>query len=295
MRPIPSRWLEISLLTSREAQQAAAAYLLELAGGCVEEGRGDGVLLTAWLPDDPVFRRCAEAVRERVLQLRAYGLDPGPAEVRVRVVPSRPWATAWRKHFRPFRVGRFLVRPPWLRSPRRAGCRVVVLNPGMAFGTGLHESTRLCLRVLPEVVRPGCRVFDVGTGSGILAIATAKLGARVVAVDCDRLACQIARANVKANRVFDRVRVRCGDLFGPLRGRADVVLMNITAEVLLRAAPLVRGYLRPKGAWVVSGMVAANAPSVLQAAQDQGLHIRRVLRDGEWRAAVLQAPGQEQG
>lgn len=292
MRPrkASSSWLEVSVVTSPEATEAAAAQLVELVPGWAEERVDGGVRLVAWLPDDPVSRRCVEALPGRIRQLAMWGLDPGVCQVRVRTVPGHPWETAWRRHFRPFRVGRFLVRPPWARRGD-AGAVVLVLNPGMAFGTGLHESTRLCLRVLPDLVRRGARVFDVGTGSGILAIAAAKLGARVVAVDCDRLACQIARANARANRVSDRVAVRCGDLFGPVRGRADVVLMNITAEVLLRAVPLVGRHLRPGGAWVVSGMVAGNAKSVLEAAAAHGLRVERLLRDGEWRAAVLRAAG----
>ncbi|MDQ7800079.1 MAG: 50S ribosomal protein L11 methyltransferase [Armatimonadota bacterium] len=293
MRPgkASSSWLEVSVVTSPEAAEVAAAQLVELVPGWAEERGDGGVRLVAWLPDDPVSRRCVEALLGRIRQVAAWGLDPGACQVRVRTIPGQPWETAWRRHFQPFRVGRFLVRPPWAHHRRGGGALVLVLNPGMAFGTGLHESTRLCLRVLPDLVRRGARVLDVGTGSGILAIAAAKLGARVLAVDCDRLACQIARANARANRVSDRVVVRCGDLFGPVRGRADVVLMNITAEVLLRAVPLVGRHLRPGGAWVVSGMVAGNAKSVLEAAAAHGLRVERLLRDGEWRAAVLRAAG----
>lgn len=285
-----SRWLEVSVVTSREAAEAAGAQLLEVAPGYVEERAGDGVRLVAWLPADAVSRRCVEALRARIRQLRVWGLDPGPRRVQARTIPGQAWETAWRRHFRPFRVGRFLIRPPWATA-RRTGAVVVVLNPGMAFGTGLHESTRLCLQALPALVRPGVRVVDVGTGSGILAIAAAKLGARVVAVDCDRLACQIAQENVRANRVRRRVSVRCGDLLGPVRGRADVVLMNITAEVLLRAVPQVVRHLRPGGTWVASGMVASNATSVLQAAREHGLEVRRMMRQGESRAAVFRLPG----
>lgn len=288
------RWLQVSVVTSQEAAEAAAAQLLEVAPGYVEERAGGGVRLVAWLPAHAVSRRCVQALRGRIRDLRAWGLDPGPARVQVRAVPGQAWETAWRRYFRPFRVGRFLIRPPWAPAGR-TGAVVVVLNPGMAFGTGLHESTRLCLHALPAVVRPGARVVDVGTGSGILAIAAAKLGAQVVAVDCDRLACQIAQENARANRVAQRVSVRCGDLLGPVRGRADVVLMNITAEVLLRAVPLVVRHLRPGGAWVASGMVASNVASVLQAAEQHGLEVRRVMRQGEWRAAVFRLPAGQDG
>jgi ribosomal protein L11 methyltransferase len=285
--------LEVSVETSAEAAEAAAAQLLDLAPGYVEQRQEDRVRLVAWLPSDEVSRRCAEELQLRLRGLAAYGLDPGPGRVHVREVPGQTWETAWKRHFRPFRVGPFLVRPPWARPAAAPGVVALVVNPGMAFGTGLHESTRLCLRALPDLVRPGARVFDIGTGSGILAVAAAKLGARVVAVDCDRLACDVARANVRANRVSTRVQVRRGDLFGPVRGRADVVLMNITADVLVRAAPSVPRHLRPGGAWVASGVVASDVGRVLEAAEACGLRPERVLQEGEWRAAVLRAAGAE--
>ena len=284
----PRAWLEVSVWTSSEAKEAVAALLLELASGYAEEDGPDGVRLVAWLPQDRVSARCVEGLQQRVASLSSFGLDPGPGTVRVRRVPAGAWETAWREHFRPFRVGPFVIRPPWHRYRGNPGEVVLVLNPGMAFGTGLHESTRLCLRVLPELVRPGVRVFDVGTGSGILAIAAAKLGARVVAVDCDALACRIAQANARRNRVASRVEVRCGDLFEPLEGRARVVLTNITAEVLLRAVPVAASYVEPGGVWVLSGMVAGNLARVLEAAGGCGFRVARVLEEGEWRAAVLQ-------
>ncbi len=289
-RKAPRGWLEVAVATSREAAEAVAAHLLELAGGYQELDDPAGVRLVAWLPADPASDHLVEDLQRRVRVLPRFGLDPGAVQVTVRQVAPGGWERAWKRHFHPFRVGRFVIRPPWARWKRRGDEVVLVLNPGMAFGTGLHESTRLCLRVLPELVWPGCRVFDVGTGSGILAIAAAKLGARVVAVDCDGLSCQIAEANVRRNRLSRRVYVRHGDLFGPLRGRADVVLTNITAEVLLRALPQAHGYLRSGGAWVVSGMVAANLSPVLEAAEAQGFRTERVLEEGDWRGAVLRLP-----
>lgn len=286
----PRVWLEVSVRTSVEASEAAAAALLELAAGLVEERTEGGVRLVAHVPDGPVGRQAARALRERLRALRGFGLDPGPAAVQLRRVWTRSWASAYRRHFRPFRVGRFLVRPPWSRRRARPGEVVVVINPGMAFGTGLHESTRLCLRALPEVVRRGARVADVGTGSGILAVAAAKLGARVVAVDNDRLACSVATANVRSNRVQDRVHVCRGDLLRPVRGQVDAVLMNITAETLVRAAPQVYRHLRPGGAWVASGMVDGTLDTVLRAAQELGFVAERILADGEWRAVVFRLP-----
>ncbi len=281
-------WLEVSVDTSVEASEAVAATLFELAAGLVEERTQAGVRLVAHVPDGPVGQRSVEAVRHRLLDLPRFGLDPKPGVVRVRRVRLPVWTAAYRRYFRPFRVGRFLIRPPWSRHRARPGEVVVVINPGMAFGTGHHESTRLCLRALPKVVRRGMRVADVGTGSGILAVAAAKLGAQVVAIDCDPLACAVAQANVRANRVQDRVRVRSGDLLQPVRGKVDVVVMNITAETLVRAAPQVRERLRPGGAWIASGLVNDAVDAVVGEAVAHGFRVDQVLAEGEWRAVVFQ-------
>ncbi|MDR5683558.1 MAG: 50S ribosomal protein L11 methyltransferase [Armatimonadota bacterium] len=282
------RWLEVSVVTGEEAAEAVGAILLDLGRGYVEEHADGDVRLTAYVPSGAVGR--ASAVRGRVRALRAFGLDPSPARVTVRTIPATDWAEAWKKHFRPFRVGRFLVCPPWQRAQPAPGEVPLVLDPGMAFGTGLHGSTRLCLQALAECVRGGETVFDVGTGSGILAIAAARLGAgRVVAIDNDPLACRIAAANARANGVAERVTVRAGDLLRGVRVRADLILMNIVAPAIVRAAPQVVRRLRAGGRFVASGIVASSLTPVLSAVSRAGLSVDRELAEGEWRCVVCSA------
>ena len=178
-------------------------------------------------------------IRARVRGLRAFGLEPGPVRVSHRAMAARRWATAWRRHVRPVRVGRLFVRPSWVRTPAPARSLVIEIDPGMAFGTGLHPSTRLCLRALLRAVpvargRPARVVFDVGTGSGILAIAAARLGAgRVLAVDDDPIAVAVARENVRRNGVASRVRIARGDGLDRAAGRAHVIVANIVADVII--------------------------------------------------------------
>jgi ribosomal protein L11 methyltransferase len=281
------RWLEISVTTGEEAAEAVGAILLELRGGCVEERMDGKVRLTAYVPAGPVGRACAAGVRRRVRGLRTFGIDPAPAVVSTRILRDGGWEEAWKEHFNPFRIGRFLVCPPWSVREAEPDETRLVLDPGMAFGTGLHESTRLCLQVLPESVQGGEIVFDVGTGSGILAIAAARLGARrVVAIDNDPLACTIAESNARANGVDGRVTVRLGDLLRGVRARADVILMNIVAAVVVDALPDVARRLRSGGRFVASGIVDSSLDPVLAALRRAGLRVDRVLADGEWRCVV---------
>jgi ribosomal protein L11 methyltransferase len=281
------RWLEISVVTGADAAEAVCAILLELRGGCVEEQVNGAVRLATYVPAGAVGRACAAEVRRRVRGLRAFGLDPSPARVTARVLRKTDWTEAWKEHFHPFRVGRFLICPPWSVPEPGSDEMMLVLDPGMAFGTGLHESTRLCLRALPEYVSGGETVFDVGTGSGILAIAAARLGAaRVLAMDNDPLACRITESNVRANGVDVLVTVRNADLLRGIRARADVILMNIVAPVIVRAIPQVVRRLKPCGRFIASGIVASSLESVRAAASGAGLRVERELADGEWRCVV---------
>ncbi len=301
-------WVEVTVEASAEVSEAASAILHELrSGGIVEERRPRGrCRFRCYLPPSRLLSTTLRAIRARVHGLRAFGLDPGSVRVAHRRVRGRRWATAWRRQVPPVRVGSVFVRPSWVRVRPPAGSVVVDIDPGMAFGTGLHPSTQLCLRALPEALSPRANpsrsgralppsrrsrtvVYDVGTGSGILAIAAARLGAgRVWAVDNDPVAVAVARGNVRRNRVAEAVRVARGDGLDPARGQADVILMNIVADTVIGLLPAARRRLRPGGACIASGIVAGRVRDVLRAARAGGFRRRRTLRSGEWRAVVLE-------
>lgn len=290
----PASWTELRVTVSRDAAEAVAEILRGLRGdGSIEESAGSGrVRFRVYLPPSRLLRATLAALRARVRGLRRYGLEPGRITVSSRPVRARRWATAWRKHARAVRVGRLLVRPSWLRAAPRRGDVTVAVDPGMAFGTGMHASTRLALRGLVGALarQSRARVFDVGTGSGILAIAAAALGAaEVLAVDSDPVATAAARANVRLNRCARRVRVVDGAGIGMAPGRADVIVANIVADTIVELLPDVRAHLAAGGVFIGSGIVAGRVRVVLRAARAAGFRAGPVMREGDWRAVLLSA------
>ena len=288
----PATWIELRVTVSADASEAVAEILRDLrGGGLVEEHPAPGrVRFRLYLPPSRLLRATLAAVGARIRGLRRYGLDAGRITVSSRTVRTRRWAIAWRAHARAVRVGRLVVRPSWLRAAARRGDVVVAIDPGMAFGTGMHASTRLALRSLLGTLarRTRARVFDVGTGSGILAIAAAALGAEDVwAVDSDPVATAAARANVRLNRCAPRVRVADGTGLGVAPGRAEVIVANIVADTIVELLPEARAHLAAGGVFIGSGIVAGRVRDVLRAARAAGFQAGAVLREGEWRAVVL--------
>jgi ribosomal protein L11 methyltransferase len=281
------------VITGPSAAEAVGEFLWAMGvGGIVEDRPSPSVIrLRCFLPPSRIRSMTLRHLRRRVRGLVRYGLDPGPATVTARVVESGRWVRAWRTSVRPLRLGRLVVAPTWVRLPAGSGKIVVRIDPGMAFGSGAHPSTRLCLRLLLRYFRPrgpaGGTVIDVGTGSGILAIAAARLGARRVAArDVDPVAAEVARANVRTNGVPKAVRVVRGAGVGG-GGPVDLILANIVADVIIQMLPRVRQRLAAGGRVIGSGIVGDRLGAVLDAAATSGLDTVEVLGSGEWRAVVL--------
>ena len=222
-------------------------------------------------------------MRDALGHLQAFGLGP-IGDLRVREIKEEAWLETWKASFKPIRVGAFLVRPTW--SDADPGEAIVLsLDPGMAFGTGLHPTTQACLRALSRIDVAGKRVADVGTGSAILAIACAKRGAReVVAVDIDDVAMKEAKENVARNEVGIALGVGSAS---DLAGTFDVVLANIVAAVLQKIAPDLAAHLGPGGRLLIAGIIATEEDETLAAFSVHGL--RPVARDqeGDWVALEL--------
>jgi ribosomal protein L11 methyltransferase len=195
------------------------------------------------------------------------------------------WKDVWKLYFKPFRLtDRLSVKPSWEPyTPAAKDERVIELDPGMAFGTGLHETTALCARFLESAVRPGASVFDMGCGSGILSIAAALLGAgEVFGVDLDDAAVEVARANVAANGCADRVRVVKGDLLAGASFKADIAVANLTADLIAALAGGLRAYLKEDGVFIASGILTERRAHAVSALEAAGFCVAESVEAGEW-------------
>ena len=299
----PGAWLELAVEADIEAVEAVSEILGRVAPGgtsvepafeLVDDGLGARVdpgrpaTVRAYLParDPAAAERLAAGVAESLGHLQAFGLRP-IGDLRTRLVHEADWAEAWKAHFPVLRVGRRLViRPTWRRHRREPDDVVLALDPGMAFGTGLHPTTRLCLAALEALsdrgVVTGARVLDVGCGSGILAIAALKLGAAsALGVDTDPIAVEATVANARRNAVARRLRAREGSL--PSGETAfDVVLANLIAGVLVPLAPALRDELRPGGTLLASGIFVDRETEVRNALEAAGMAIVDRRAEGDW-------------
>lgn len=238
----------------------------------------------AFLPA-PLAPRERRALRRRLTTLPLRGSLP---RLRYRAVEDLDWSELWREHFTTLRIGRLVVHPSW--EPANEGDALAIsLDPGQAFGTGRHPTTRLCLAAIERECAPGDTVLDLGTGSGVLALAAARLGApRVDALDTDPDAVESARENVRRNGLEDRVHVARGSLH-PERGVVeayDFVAANISSGVVCELLPAMGRALRPGGWLAVSGFMADRAQEVVAAARGAGLAEVAVEQDEEWCAVV---------
>jgi len=210
-------------------------------------------------------------------------------EIRQRTIAEQDWAESWKAFFHPERVGRHIVvKPTWRDYAPESGDMVVEIDPGMAFGTGTHPTTRLCIGLIEDYLRPGDAVLDVGTGSGILLLAAAKLGAGLlVGLDIDEVAVEIAAANLALNRITaDRFLLARGTISRAPARVYPMVVANILSEVIVALIPDAARLLAPAGVLIASGIIAKNAPAVIDALTAAGLEVIEERRQEDWVALV---------
>jgi len=294
-------WLEIRLTVDGELAEAVADLLARYApGGVAIESEREGeqaalpetpVAVCAYLPADETLEARRAAVEQGLWHLGMIQPLPAPA---FRPIDEQDWAEAWKAHYHPIPIGRrLLILPAWLASPDDQRLPIV-LDPGMAFGTGTHPSTQLSLAAIEDYLQPGDEMIDLGCGSGILSIAAARLGARHIrALDIDPLAVDIARENAERNGVAAQITVSAGsldDLLDACAPSADLLAANILAPVL---ETMVRQGLsrtvRPGGALILAGILAEQAEALVEICHRHGLDLIEQRASGEWRTLVLKS------
>ena len=246
----------------------------------------EDVLVKAYFKDDQSAKETLLLVQEKLREIGRMdlGFDLGSLAVEHTSVHEQDWAENWKKYYKPFRAGEHLViKPSWEPYEAQDGDLVLELDPGMAFGTGTHETTFMCMEQLERYVKPGCRAIDVGCGSGILALAAAKLGARdVLAIDLDELAVKVAAENTVKNGLSDVVRVKHGDLLENREEQADVIVANIIADVICFLCGPAKKHLLPGGVFICSGIIREREDDVQRALAQAGYTVCNRLAKGEW-------------
>ena len=241
----------------------------------------------AYFPADDLLGERMALLRARLAEARTE-VDLPQVEISLRPVEAAGWEEAWKTYYRPVRIGRVVVVPSWLAWQPEGEEVTIRLDPGLAFGAGTHPTTQQSLLLLQEALRPGDYVLDLGTGSGILAIAAAALGAgTVLGRDLDPVAVEVARANVAANGFEGRVRIEEGDLLAGLEEDFDLVLANLTAGLHLELLPSLPRRLAPGGRAVLAGIVAGRREEVMAAAEATGFETVKEIGAGEWVALLL--------
>lgn len=312
------QWMEVAVHTTTQGSDVVSALLMELGSTGTEivdradipdpaspgvywemydekllEDMPQDVLVKGWFEVGQSTADTLAALKgELAALLRGQAENPAPLgtlALDMKEVQDADWAENWKQYYKPFRVGsRLVVKPTWESYRAGEGDVLIELDPGMAFGTGTHETTHMCMELLEEHLRGGMRVMDVGTGSGILAIAAAKLGAdNILAIDIDPDAVKVAKENVALNGVDGQVRVVCADLVSGKTMACELAVANIVADAIcMLAAPLTR-HLLPGGLLVCSGIIKEREADVLRSAGEAGYTLVERMTQGEWVALCL--------
>jgi len=283
---IEKKWFAAEVTASDESREAIEYGLME-AGALGTETRDadrDQLTVVGYFPATPEIETLRAALDDAG---RVYGLTPDAAlDLKIEEVPDRDWLAEWKKGWQPIRAGRFIVAPPWIEPAHSSDESLIIIRiePGMAFGTGTHETTRLCLKAIEKHFRGGS-FLDVGTGTGILAIAAAKMfaDARIEACDTDADAIEIGKDNARRNKA-DQIEFRVGSV-GDLTESADLVCANLTAPVIVELLPSLLG--ATCGRLVLSGILDTQAETVQTRLAELGATILETDQDGEWVALIV--------
>lgn len=302
-------WQELTIMVSREAEEAVSNILIDLGSQGVaiddsadylgEAGPFGEVLpqveqlnmvaITAYYPETANLEMIRQEVKERLVQLRDFGLEIGETQLTTQQLAEEDWADNWKKYFEPARITHDLtIVPSWTDYEVTTGEKIIKLDPGMAFGTGTHPTTKMSLFALEQVLRGGETVLDVGTGSGDLSIASSLLGAKeIFAYDLDDVAVRVAQENIALNAGTENIHVAAGDLLKGIDIEADVIVANILADILVNLTDDAYRLLKDEGYLIMSGIISEKWNLVRESAEAAGFFLETHMIQGEWNACVF--------
>lgn len=305
-------WIEIRVITKSEALEPVSGifYGLDCKGVAIEdpndilereqgpltwdfadinvlEHKGKVAVVKAYFSEEDNIEDVLNYVNEKMKEIKDLGIDTGDYKVESEKMYEEDWANNWKKYYKPTKIGeRIVVKPIWEDYEAKGNELILELDPGMAFGTGTHETTRMCIQALDRYVKEDSTVFDVGCGSGILAIAAAKLGAKIaVGVDLDPVAVESAKENVGFNNL-DNIQILYGNLVEVIDGKADIVVANIIAEVICILTEDVKRVLKEDGYFITSGIIHDRVDMVTNKLEETGFEVVEINKDGEWNCIV---------
>lgn len=301
------QWIEVNVAVTHEAVEAVADMLTSIGSKGVaiedpqlindlrnsgtwelcdipEQENTEVVTISAYYADDEKLEKRLAEIEEQLELIEERIGKYRFGNTRFRKVNEQDWANEWKQYFHVTHVGKSLViKPSWEEYVAKEGEHVIEIDPGMAFGTGTHHTTNMMMERLEKVITPEAEVFDVGTGSGILAIASAMLGAKSVkAVDIDAVAVRVARENVADNGLTEQIEVREGDLLHGTEGKADVIIANIIADIIIMLLKDIPQKLNDDGVFLASGIIEERVPDIEAEAQKQGLVVDAIDHRGGW-------------
>lgn len=307
------KWSELSIHTTQEAVEPISNILHEAgASGVVIEDLADlmkerstslgeiyqldptdypeeGVVVKAYLPVNSFLGETVEGIKAGINNLLVYNIDLGRNHITISEVNEEEWATAWKKYYHPVKISeKFTIVPTWeIYEPVSSDELIIELDPGMAFGTGTHPTTVLCIQALERTVQKDDTVIDVGTGSGVLSIAAGLLGAKSIdAYDLDQVAVDSARLNCKINKVQNIVNVSQKNLLDGVEGPVDLIVSNILAEIIVRFIDKAYEVLKQDGTFITSGIIQNKKNEVKDALQNAGFVIEETMVMEDWVAFI---------